>query len=303
LQPLSEEEISNYIKAGRAIREAKRRVQSFVKEGMRILDICELVEKLLEEQRCRPAFPCGVCINVVAAHYTAGIDDQKVIPPESLVKVDMGAHVEGCIADSAITISINSEHVDMITAAEEALEKAVEVIEPGMKIYEVSSVIEKTIKSYGFKPISNLTGHKLEPYTVHAGVTIPNVASLESRMARFEPGGVYAIEPFVTTREGAGEVINGAGGNILRVARVKAPKDPKLREFFNDVRTTFKTLPFTARWLVDKWGKEFTKAAVEELLRGRLLYEYPVLIERLKKPVAQAEHTVLVLEKEVIVIT
>ncbi len=302
MQLLSEEEISNYIKAGKAVREAKKKVQSIVEEGTRVLDICEYVEKLLEEYGCKPAFPCGVCINAVAAHYTAGIDDQKVIPPESLVKVDMGAHVDGCIADSAITISINSEHADMIMAAEEALEKAIEVIEPGIKVYEVSAVIEKTIKSYGFKPISNLTGHKLEPYTVHAGVTIPNVASLESRMARFEPGGVYAIEPFVTTREG-GEVINGAGGNILRVAKMKMPKNPELKEFFNDVRTTFKTLPFTARWLTSKWGKEFTKAAVEELLRTRFLYEYPALIERCREPVAQAEHTVLVLEKEVIVIT
>ena len=77
-----------------------------VREGMRILDVCEKAETLIHKRGGTPAFPCNVSVNEVAAHYTSPPQDTQRIPENSLVKIDLGVHVDGYIADTATTICL-----------------------------------------------------------------------------------------------------------------------------------------------------------------------------------------------------
>jgi len=296
---LTEEEVEKLLRAGKIVRAVRETTPALVFEGAKVSEICERVEGEIRRLGGEPAFPCNVGINSVGAHYTSPPDDPTVVPAGALVKIDLGAHIEGYVADSAVTVSVDSEYEDMIKVADEALEKALQVVTIGGKISDVGSVVEKTIRSRGFKPISNLTGHQISRYTIHAGVSIPNVSAIEVGGGRFQQWSIYAIEPFVTLPVAAGEVRNGPPGNILHIVKLKGPKDPESRRFFDELYKRYKTLPFARRWASKMDGYGLAKRLEME----RTLYEYPVLVEVTGKTIAQAEHTVMTTDKEVIVTT
>ena len=289
-----EEALEKFRRSGRILRETREEIKGFVREGMPIIEICEKVESLIREKGGKPAFPCNVSINEIAAHYTSPPNDKKTIPEKSLVKVDIGVHVDGYVTDTATTINFNPEYAPMVETAEKALEKAIENVRPNISTSKLGEIIEKTIKARGFKPISNLTGHQVGRYLVHAGTSIPNVSHLS--FSKIKLGKVYAIEPFVTFQEGVGRVKDGDEVTIFRFLKLKSVKNPYAKQLLKYIFENFRTLPFAERWLQNTVPKKHFKDAFRELLKSKALMGYPIFVEVSGKPVAQAEHTILVVE-------
>jgi methionyl aminopeptidase len=181
----------------------------------------------------------------------------------------------------------------MANTAEQALKTAIENIHGDMALGKIGSLIESTIKNRGFKPISNLTGHSVGRYLIHAGTSIPNVAQVS--LAKVKTGEVYAIEPFVTLPEAVGRVDDSPQRTIYRLLKAKPVKNEYTRKLLKYIEANFRTLPFAERWLTNAnvVPKEQHKTAFEELISSKAIMSYPVFIEASKKPVAQAEHTVL----------
>lgn len=300
MEGVSDEALEKYFQAGRIAARVREEVKSLVREGMLLIEICEIVEDRIKILGGKPAFPCNISVNEIAAHYTSPPDDKSVIPDRSLVKIDIGVHVDGYIADTAVTICFNPEYEAMVYAAEKALETAIKLIRPDMPIPKVSSEIQATIERYGFKPISNLTGHEIDRYLVHAGRSVPNISHMS--LERFHPGRVYAIEPFVTVKEAAGKVVDGPEKNIFRLIRRKQLRSPEARSLLKFIEENFKTLPFAERWLRRYYGEGYRKPFVE-ILSSKCLMAYPVFIEASLKPIAQAEHTVYVGREGAILLT
>ena len=289
-----EEALEKFRRSGKILRETREEIKGFVREGMPIIEICEKVESLIREKGGKPAFPCNVSINEIAAHYTSPPNDKKTIPENSLVKVDIGVHVDGYVTDTATTINFNPEYAPMVETAEKALEKAIENVRPNISTSKLGEIIEKTIKARGFKPISNLTGHQVGRYLVHAGTSIPNVSHLS--FSKIKLGKVYAIEPFVTFQDGVGRVKDGDEVTIFRFLKLKSVKNPYAKQLLKYIFENFRTLPFAERWLQNTVPKKHFKDAFRELLKSKALMGYPIFVEVSGKPVAQAEHTILVVE-------
>ena len=287
-----EEELQKYQCAGKIAREVREEIQKTVKEGMSIIDICEKVEGLTREKGGKPAFPCNVSINDIAAHYTSPPNDKQTIPERSIVKVDIGVHVDGYIADTATSICFNPEYADMVNTAEEALAQAVELLRSGLSITRFGSQIQKTIKKRGYKPISNLTGHLIRRYIIHAGKSLPNVFNLSA--SRIKEGEIYGVEPFVTVTNATGRVDNIAEKYIFRYSKNKSLKNPYAKQILSYIKKNFLTLPFTERWLSKIVPANNYKSAFSELLASKAVIGYPVFVEASRKPVAQAEYTVLI---------
>lgn len=287
-----EEALSKFRAAGKILREVRGEIKHFVQENMLMIDVCEKAEQLIRKKGGKPAFPCNVSVNETAAHYTSPPGDTKTVPEKSVVKVDIGAHVDGYVADTAVTVCFNPEYEGMVEAAEHALKTAVENIQPEISTSRLGSIIEKTVKSRGFKPISNLTGHQVGKYIIHAGTSIPNVPQLFS--TKIKMGQVYAIEPFVTLPNAAGKVEDGDEITIFRLVKSRSLKNPYARELLKHIEDDFRTLPFAERWLQGIVPKEHYGEAFKELLSSKALTYYPVFVEVSRKAVAQAEHTVLI---------
>jgi methionyl aminopeptidase len=266
-------------------------MKTCVQENMLVIDVCEKVEGLIRAKGGKPAFPCNVSINEVAAHYTSPPNDTLRIPEGSTVKVDLGVHVDGYVTDTAFTVSFNPEGRSMANAAEQALKTVIENIHGDMALSKIGSLIETTIKNRGFKPISNLTGHSVGRYLIHAGTSIPNVAQVS--LTKVKAGEVYAIEPFVTLPDAVGRVDDSPQTTIYRLLKAKSVKNEYATKLLKYIEANFRTLPFAERWLIGLVPKEQHKAAFKELLASKAIMSYPVFVEVSKKPVAQAEHTVL----------
>ena len=294
------QELEKFTESGKILSRVRGYVKGMQVRERKILDVCEEVEGKIREFGGRPAFPCNVGINDVAAHYTSPWNDGSVVPDGSIVKVDFGVELDGFATDTAIPLSLNPAYDSMIIAAEAALQEAMSAVAPGRKLSDVGSVIERCIERYGFKPIRNLTGHKIIRYNLHAGKSVPNVSGIES--GRFEVGEVYAIEPFVTLRSAEGAVMDGDSTYIYRLVKTKGAKSKAAIQLTEYVKDTYKTLPFASRWIHDSWHQgDF--AAFEELVSQRCVVAYPVLVEASGQPIAQAEHTIVVTESGCRVLT
>jgi methionyl aminopeptidase len=166
---------------------------------------------------------------------------------------------------------------------------------------KLGATIENAIKTRGFKPISNLCGHQIGRYIIHTGTSIPNVPQLS--FSKFKLGGIYAIEPFVTTANAAGRVENGDEATIFRFVKSRSLAGPHAKKLLTHIENNFRTLPFAERWLQGIVPEENYKGAFRELLKSKVLMQYPVFVEASRQTVAQAEHTVLIVKDGCTVLT
>jgi len=230
----------------------------------------------------------NIGVNEVAAHYTPSRSDDIRFRMGDVVKIDVGAHVDGYPADTTVTVEVGTRnHTALIEASRDALRVCIEMVAPGTTVSALGGAIARTIRSAGFKPIQNLTGHSMEKHNLHAGLSIPNIETRDR--AAIEEGMILAIEPFATT--GAGKVVGRGRGNIYRVVRErKVPQEAQ--EFFERVRTSFGTFPFAGRWCDTIDGSAHQH--LNKLVRLGVLMNYPVLTEAAGGVVSQAEHSVIV---------
>jgi methionyl aminopeptidase len=295
------EALEKFRLSGKILRETREEMRSFVHESMPIIQVCEKAEELIREKGGKPAFPCNVSINEVAAHYTSPPNDERKIPGKAVLKVDIGVHVDGYVTDTACTVCFNPEHKSMQIAAEHALQAAIENIHADMATSKIGAIIEKNIRNRGFKPIANLTGHSVGRYLIHAGTSIPNVMQIS--FGKVKAGEVYAIEPFVTLPDAAGRVENSSETTIFRLVKAKSVKNSYAKQLQKYIEENFVTLPFAERWLKGAVPKEQYRGAFKELRKSKVVMGYPVFVEVSRKAVTQAEHTVLITENGCEVLT
>ena len=292
---MNEEQYECYKEAGKIAAEARDYGTTLLTPGARYSDIASSVEQRITDKGAGIAFPVNIAVNELAAHYTPYEGDDIRIQKGDVVKLDVGAHVQGYIADTAVTIEVGTTNNQLLLqAAREALENAIKEVKVGVSLSAIGEIVEHTIRSHGFQPIDNLTGHSLEQYTLHSGISIPNVGdSIGS--GTIPQDTVLAIEPFAT--DGAGHVVAGEGSNIYRIgnsSRTRLIRDQRSRTHLMIMKKRFQTLPFAQRWCqpispsIDRTLKRLTMLGA--------IKHYPQLMEKNKGLVAQAEHTVIVTE-------
>ncbi len=283
-----------YITAGTIAGNARRLAASLTEQDTSFSNIAEQVETYIREQGAQPAFPVNISINSQAAHYTPLRQDTSTVAAEDVIKIDVGAHIDGYIADTAITINLNNNYEPLLTTATQALESAIQYCQPGITVQELSKQIHTTIHAAGYQPIRNLGGHSLERYVTHAGLFIPNIQT--DTQQQLEEGMVVAIEPFAT--DGAGFVKEGKGGNIY-LYEGGTVRGKMERQLLSTIKQNYGSLPFTSRWLPGSYNR--MRLALSRLAQHNLVHHYPVLKEAGDGMVSQAEHTVLVEEKPVVI--
>jgi methionyl aminopeptidase len=292
----------NYIKAGKIASEVREYARTQDHTGRTLSEICNDVENQILRRGGEPAFPVNVSLNDIAAHYTAEPNDPTVVKNSDVLKIDVGVHIDGYIADTAVTVSFDSKYQDLIDIAQRALDEAIGIARSNTRVSDIGRIIEKTITKYGCKPIQNLSGHSLERYTIHAGKSIPNIWTI-GHSFNLSVDNVYAIEPFVTTKDGQGIVYEGKIKNIFGIASRKRTKDHKADEFLEYLWNKFKTLPFALRWVVSDYEEKEALSFLRTLQKKKNVHAYPILVEGSNRIVVQAEHTIIPQQTSTITIT
>ena len=289
-----------YLKAGEIASKVLSRGLKYIEEEASVLEICEKVEEEIKGFGGEIAFPCNISQNEEAAHYTAAPEDRKVIEKGSVVKLDIGVHVDGYIADTAATVVLSSKWERMMEAAKSTLMEGLKRIKPELRFSDFGRIVEDFANGLGFRTIENLAGHKLGHYLVHAGESVPNRGGPST--GRFKIGEAYAIEPFLVEKWAKGYVINKGHSNIYRLSTPKKVKDKKLRELVMEIWNRYKSLPFASRWIYSEFGANGLDG-LSELAKMGVIHEYPILVEVDGAPVAQFEHTVYIDQDGAVLIT
>ncbi len=292
---------SDHERLGRALASILESVSKIIEPGKSLLEIAEAAEDMIRSSGFKPAFPANISVGRTAAHYTPPPGDGSVVPEDGLIKIDLGLRDDrGLIVDAARSIGFGPSQGKMIEAAKSAVEAAARSMKPGTRISKVSSEIYRTIRSAGFKPVENLSGHKIEPFRLHAGVSVPNVPSITSRY-KLRPGDVFAVEPFVVPGDAAGFVVESPPALIFSLRRKIRTRNLLERKILEAARVDFAGLPFCERWLIQRG--ERLSGALERLVRIGALDDYPPLVEFSGRQVAQWENTILVTEDGGVVLT
>lgn len=294
-------QMEEYVKAGKIASEVREMVRVKDWVGKTVYEICEWVEDEIRKRGAKCAFPVNTSINEVAAHYTAEPNDPITIKDTDLIKIDLGAQINGYIADTAVTVCYDPQYDGLVQAAEEGLVNAMSMIKAGVKASDIGRTIETTIKQMGYKPIANLSGHSLEQYTIHAGKSIPNIWSIGG--FSLSENSAYACEPFVTTSDGGGFVRNGQIKNIFAINSRKKTKDVEADKLLDFIWENFNMLPFALRWITKDRDEKEARELLNILVKKKAVQAYPVLIEVNEQRVAQAEHTFIPNESGVTVTT
>lgn len=287
--------LEKYKKAGKIAAQVREEGKKLVKVNNKLLDAADSLEKSIVKKGGRVAFPVNISINEIAAHYTPNINDAKIFQENDIVKVDVGVHVDGYIADTAVTICLDKEKEEMKKIVEKALDNAIKIIKPGVNIGKIGEIIENTIKEKGYLPVSNLTGHVLNRYDLHTGIRIPNIKVETEEILK--EGDAVAIEPFLTN--GAGAVKDGGIAMIYRYLQDRPVRLNTARQILGVIKKEYKELPFATRWL-SKFSPLVLDMSLRQLTHAGALHRYPTLKEHGDGLVTQAEHTVIVREKPII---
>jgi methionyl aminopeptidase len=289
-----DEALRAYATAGEIVKTIKGRLKARSKAGAGLLELARFVEDETVRLGGLPAFPCNISVNQVASHSTPRADDGRMLEKGDLVKFDLGARVDGYIADTAITVEVETENCTwLISAAEQALAAALATVRPGVCAGEVGRVIEASARESGCQVLKGLYGHNLERDCLHGGLTIPNYDDGSRRKIR--EGDVIALEPFLT--EGSGEIVRLGGGDIFQLVRHNAffLGEPE-KKLLSHIERNYNGFPFARRWLQDP-------VLLDRLAGASVAMEFPMLVEKDDAKVAQAEHTALVEREGCTIIT
>jgi methionyl aminopeptidase len=291
----TQEAFANWLKAGNVAADALQLGKKLCVPGARLVDVTGAVEDYIRKQGLGQAFPCTLSIDSLAAHYTPTHDDPTVLKEGQVVKIDCGAELNGALSDNALTVEVGGagKYARLIECSEACLKEAISIIGPNVDLGTVGAAVEMTAKDFGFKPIQNLTGHSLETYVLHAGLTVPSVPMKVNRRPRI--GDVLACEPFVTDGQ-AGRVENSGPGNIYHYQRSKPLRLPSAKRLLAHVERNHPKMPFAERWLTGALEPQKLGFNLLQLQKEALLKHYPALSEASGGMVAQTEATLVITE-------
>ncbi|GAA5821481.1 hypothetical protein JCM11251_004643 [Rhodosporidiobolus azoricus] len=299
-------------RAAEVHRQVRKYARETIKPGMTMTEIANLIEdgtrSLVEANGFESGigFPTGLSRNFVAAHYTPNAGDKIVLQAEDVLKVDFGVHVNGRIIDSAFTMNWEPTYDNLLLAVKEATEAGIKTAGIDVRMGDIGAAVQEVMESYEVevggktrqvKSIRNLTGHSIDPYTIHGGKSVPIIkldGNDKEADVKMEEGEYFAIETFGSTGEG---IVRDYGTCSHYARNMEAGKVPlrldSAKKLLGTIDKNFRSIPWCRRYL-DRLGCENYAYALKHLVDNGLVNEYPPLADYDETAqTAQFEHTIL----------
>lgn len=210
------EEIERIARAGELVAATIAHVGDHVEPGITTRELDEIAGAFIAARGGTSAskgyrgYPAEICIspNDMIVH---GIPGSYRVQSGDLVTIDVGAVLDGAIADSAYTFGvgeIEAEARRLLDVCQDALVAGIGEARPGNRVGDVSHAVQRVVEEAGFSVVRSLVGHGVGRY-YHEDPHVPNFGE-PGRGPRLSTGMTIAIEPMITA--GGAEVDLHADG-------------------------------------------------------------------------------------------
>ncbi|KAL8943875.1 MAG: hypothetical protein Q9211_000814 [Gyalolechia sp. 1 TL-2023] len=312
LDNINSDFLSDYRQAAETHRQVRQWAQKTIRPGQTLTEIANAIEDsvrrlvghdgLTEGDAiiANMGFPTGLNLDEIAAHYSPNAGCKEVLRQNNVMKVDIGVHVNGRIVDSAFTMAFDPMYDNLLAAVKAATNTGVREAGIDVRLGELGSYIQETMESYEceingttypIKPIGNITGHNILPYSIHGTKSVPAVKTNDT--TKMEECDVFAIETFGSTGNGR---CHAQGECSHYALKSDAPKvDLRVhsaKSLLSTIKKNFGTIPFCRRYL-DRIGQEKYLLGLNNLVKSGIVEDYPPLLDKKGSYTAQFEHTIL----------
>lgn len=308
--------VTKYKMAGDIVNRVLKLVLDKCVEGANVLEICEYGDQTIiqetgkvfkkeKEMKKGVAFPTSLSINNCICHFSPTPRDPEVLlKAGDMVKVDLGAHVDGFIAVVAHTVTVGippgskvtGRQADVVVAAHLASQAALRLLKPGNETYTITQAVQKICEDYKCKPVEGMLSHQLKQYKIDGEKTIiqnPNDAQKkEHEKFVFEVHEVYAMDVLVSTGDAVGKEANSRVTIYKKTDESYQLKMKASRAFYSDVMHKHGSMPFNLRTFEDE---NKAKLGAVECVNHKLVEPFQVLYDRPGEYVAQFKFTVLLM--------
>lgn len=308
--------VTKYKMSAEIVNKVLKELVDGCKPSASVRDLCILGDKRLVEETGKAfkkdkkltkgiAFPTCISVNNCICHFSPLTTEPDVVLAEGdMVKIDMGAHIDGFIAVVAHTTVVGSSaenpvvggKADALMAAHLASEAALRLVKPGNETYEVTETVSKISEAYGCKPVEGMLSHQLEQNRIDGEKTIiqnPSEAQRkEHEKYEFALHEVYAVDVLISSGDGQGREKEAKITVYKKTEDTYMLKMKTSREFYSKVSKQFGTMPFNLRSMEEE---KKARMGVVECVTHKLIEPFQVLFDKEGAYVAQYKFTVLLM--------
>lgn len=308
--------VQKYKTAGAIVNKTIQSLIQSCKLGASVKTLCQKGDHLLESETGKKyknepdmkkgiAFPTCLSVNNCICHFSPSKNDPDyALKAGDVVKIDLGAHIDGFIAVAAHTIVIGAtpekkstgRACDVVLAAYHASQAALRLLKDGTNNYAVTEAVQKIASEYKCKPIEGMLSHQLKQFKIDGEKTIiqnPTIAQKkEHEKCAFEKYEVYAMDVLISTGEGLGKELDTKVSIYKKTEENYVLKLKASRAFYGEVKKKYGTMPFNLRNFEEEAK---AKMGVIECVTHKLVEPFQVLYEKHNEIVAQFKNTVLIL--------
>ncbi|ESK94714.1 pa2g4 protein [Moniliophthora roreri MCA 2997] len=319
----AEADLTKYKTVADIVHNVMKKLIELAVDGARILDLCIEGDKLIEQGTGAVynkavkgnkvpkglAFPTSISVNNTVSHFSPLESDpqsSQTLAKDDVVKIHVGAHIDGFAAVSAETIVIGAStenpvtgrRADVLKAAWHAAELAMRTVKVGNKNWAVTEVVQKAAAAWDCKPVEGMLSCQQTQNVIDGKKRIilnPNEAQKRDfEAATFAEGEVYGIDILVSSDEdGKARVEESRTTIYQRDSNVTYQLKMKTsRAVFSEVQKRAGAFPFNIRCLEDE---KRARMGLQEAVQHSLVKPYEVVYTPANTFVAAFHFTIALL--------
>jgi curved DNA binding protein len=302
---ISEADVTKYKTAGDIVNDVMKKLIELCVEGAKIIDLCIEGDKFIEEgtggvynkvvkgvkMNKGLAFPTSISVNNTVAHFSPLASDplsSQALAKGDVVKVHIGAHIDGFAAISAETIVVGATEqepvtgrkADVIKAAWHAAEIAMRLVKVGNKNFMVTDAVAKTAAAWDCKPVEGMLSCQQSQNVIDGKKRIilnPNETQRrDTESITFAEDEVYGIDILISSGEDGKARIEDSRTTIYQKdsSVTYQLKMKNSRAVFSEVQKKAGAFPFNVRALEDE---KRARLGLQEAVQHGLIKPYEVV--------------------------
>ena len=189
--------------AGSIVGSALTLLKKSVEPGITTKELDTIAYKEITKLGAKPTFkgyrgfPATICASV-NEEIVHGIPGKRVLKDGDIIKMDVGATINGFIGDAAISVAVGKVSLDakqLMDATEESLKKGIDAAQPGNRIGDIGTAVQTYGESLGYGVVREFVGHGVGRH-LHEEPQVPNYRDPSKGPGPIlKPGMCIAIEP------------------------------------------------------------------------------------------------------------